>query len=58
MLHLCLFFFREEELQEQKRKKRRVKGDSRLSFADDIENESDQEEADFSMIFSLYLFYF
>eukprot|EP00268_Persea_americana_P034845 TRINITY_DN34437_c0_g1_i3.p1 TRINITY_DN34437_c0_g1~~TRINITY_DN34437_c0_g1_i3.p1 ORF type:complete len:218 (-),score=55.49 TRINITY_DN34437_c0_g1_i3:1336-1989(-) len=34
----------EEELELQKRKKRRVgKGNSRLSFADDIENESDEE---------------
>lgn len=35
--------FREEELQLQKRKKRRVKPNSRLSFSDDIENESDEE---------------
>lgn len=35
---------REEELQLQKRKKRRIKGDSRLSFADDIENGSDDED--------------
>jgi hypothetical protein len=46
-----LFCCREEELQAQKRKRRRVKGDSRLSFVDDIENESDEEEADFSTLF-------
>jgi len=34
----------EEELQMQKRKKRRVKGDPRLSFCDDIENESDEDD--------------
>ncbi|ERN13450.1 protein XAP5 CIRCADIAN TIMEKEEPER [Amborella trichopoda] len=33
----------EEELQMQKRKKRRVKGDARLSFADEIEDGSDEE---------------
>ncbi|KAG0446968.1 hypothetical protein HPP92_028582 [Vanilla planifolia] len=33
----------EEELQMQKRKKRRVKGDARLSFHDDIDNESDDD---------------
>ncbi|KAJ3692782.1 hypothetical protein LUZ60_011877 [Juncus effusus] len=37
----------EEEIEEQKRKKRRVKtGDSRLSFADEFENGSDEEEND------------
>ncbi|KAL5201894.1 hypothetical protein ABZP36_036248 [Zizania latifolia] len=34
----------EEELQMQKRKKRRVRGDPRLSFCDDIENESDEDD--------------
>ncbi|CAN6481385.1 unnamed protein product [Victoria cruziana] len=34
----------EEELQMQKRKKRRVKGNPRLSFADDIDNGSEEEE--------------
>jgi hypothetical protein len=47
-----LFCCREEELQAQKRKRRRVEGDPRLSFVVDIENESDEEdEADFSMLF-------
>ncbi|OVA18564.1 XAP5 protein [Macleaya cordata] len=36
----------EEELQLQKRKKRKVKGNSRLSFSDDIENGSDEDEAE------------
>nr|CAD1840559.1 unnamed protein product [Ananas comosus var. bracteatus] len=36
----------EDELQLQKRKKRRVKGDPRLSFVDDIENESDEDDAE------------
>ncbi|XP_077239944.1 XAP5 family protein [Tasmannia lanceolata] len=36
----------EEELQLQKRKKRRIKGNPRLSFADDIDNGSDEEEAE------------
>ncbi|KAL5677852.1 hypothetical protein ACJX0J_013983, partial [Zea mays] len=34
----------EEELQMQKRKKRRVKSDPRLSFCDDIENGSDEDD--------------
>ncbi|CAA7028321.1 unnamed protein product [Microthlaspi erraticum] len=37
----------EEELQQQKRsKKRKIKGSSRLSFAEDIENGSDEEDED------------
>ncbi|XP_008812586.2 protein XAP5 CIRCADIAN TIMEKEEPER-like [Phoenix dactylifera] len=36
----------EEKLQFQKRKKRRIKGDARLSFADDIENGSNEEDAE------------
>ncbi|XP_039058653.1 protein XAP5 CIRCADIAN TIMEKEEPER-like isoform X2 [Hibiscus syriacus] len=36
----------EEELQLQKRKKRKVKGNSRLSFADDLENGSEEEDAE------------
>ncbi|XP_008795340.1 protein XAP5 CIRCADIAN TIMEKEEPER [Phoenix dactylifera] len=36
----------EEELELQKRKKRRIKGDPRLSFADDIENGSDEDDAE------------
>jgi len=35
----------EEELEKQKRKKRRIKGPTRLSFADEIENETDEENA-------------
>lgn len=35
---------REEELQLQKRKKRKFKGNSRLSFVDDMENGSEEEE--------------
>ncbi|KAK4757201.1 hypothetical protein SAY87_007328 [Trapa incisa] len=34
----------EEELQLQKLKKRKIKGDARLSFVDDIEDQSDDEE--------------
>ncbi|PIA55484.1 hypothetical protein AQUCO_00700048v1 [Aquilegia coerulea] len=36
----------EEELQLQKRKKRKFKGSSRLSFTDDIENGSDEDDED------------
>ncbi|KAK8625150.1 hypothetical protein V6N13_090027 [Hibiscus sabdariffa] len=36
----------EEEFQLQKRKKRKVKGNSRLSFADDLENGSEEEDAE------------
>lgn len=36
----------EEELEMQKRKKRRVKVDSRLSFNDDIDNGSDEEDVE------------
>ncbi|RZC84250.1 hypothetical protein C5167_047036, partial [Papaver somniferum] len=37
----------EEELRQQKRnKKRKIKGNPRLSFTDDIENESDEDEAE------------
>lgn len=43
-LVFCVWCFREEELQLQKRKKRKIKGNSKLSFADDIENESDEED--------------
>ncbi|KAJ1437882.1 XAP5 protein [Sesbania bispinosa] len=34
----------EEELQLQKRKKRKIKGNSRLSFAEDIDNDTQEEE--------------
>lgn len=37
---------REEELQLQKRKKRKMKGNSKLSFADDFENGSDEEDGE------------
>ncbi|KAB1207583.1 Protein XAP5 CIRCADIAN TIMEKEEPER [Morella rubra] len=36
----------EEELQLKKRKQRKIKGSSRLSFADDIENGSEEEDAE------------
>ncbi|EEF33124.1 protein XAP5 CIRCADIAN TIMEKEEPER isoform X2 [Ricinus communis] len=36
----------EEELQLAKRKKRKIKGNSRLSFADDIDNGSEDEDAE------------
>lgn len=52
---------REEELQLQKRKKRKIKGNSRLSFTDDIENgsEEDDEESSKHLSFpSLKLFNF
>lgn len=54
-----LFCYREEELEAQKRKRRRVRGDSRLSFNDDIENESDDEEekADYSMHLSFFCYF-
>lgn len=38
----------EEEMQLQKRKKRRAKGPSRLSFVDDVEGETDDEENGFN----------
>jgi protein FAM50 len=37
-------------MQMQKRKKRRVRGDSRLSFRDDIENGSDEDGFERSML--------
>lgn len=37
---------REEELQFQKRKKRKIKGNSRLSFADDFESENEEENGE------------
>lgn len=40
------FVLREEELQLQKRKKRKIKGNSRLSFADDFENGSEDEDGE------------
>lgn len=40
-LHICC---REEELQLQKRKKRKIKGNSRLSFSDDFEDRSEEED--------------
>jgi protein FAM50 len=46
----CVAGFREEELQMQKRKKRRVRGDPRLSFFDEIENGSDDDEFENRMI--------
>ncbi|KAG2703206.1 hypothetical protein I3760_06G127400 [Carya illinoinensis] len=36
----------EEELQLKKRKQRKIKGNSRLSFADDIENGSEEEDGE------------
>ncbi|KAJ6985705.1 protein XAP5 CIRCADIAN TIMEKEEPER [Populus alba x Populus x berolinensis] len=36
----------EEDLQLQKRKKRKIKGSSKLSFADDFENGSDEEDGE------------
>lgn len=48
--------YREEELQLQKRKKRKIKGNSRLSFAEDIENGSEEEEAENSKLFFPYHF--
>lgn len=46
----------------QKRKKRRVKGDSRLSFIEEIENESDEENMEKSWVhsslqYSLYIYW-
>lgn len=41
---MWLLNFREEELQLQKRKKRKIKGNTRLSFSDDIENGSEEED--------------
>lgn len=40
----CALLFREEELQLQKRKKRKIKGNSRLSFTDDIEDGDEEDE--------------
>jgi len=39
----------------QKRKKRRVKGDPRLSFFDDIENGSDEDDFEKRMVLLTYL---
>lgn len=50
--NLCLFSFREEELQMQKLKKRKIKADPRLSFADDFENDNDEEDEENSKHFS------
>lgn len=49
------FVFREEELQMQKRKKRRVRGDPRLSFCDEIENGSDEDEFENRMVLLTFL---
>lgn len=38
------FFGREEELQLQKLKKRKIKADPRLSFADEFENDNEEED--------------
>lgn len=38
------FFCREEELQLQKLKKRKIKADPRLSFADEFENDNEEED--------------
>jgi hypothetical protein len=40
------YCYREEELQLKKRKQRKIKGNSRLSFADDIENGSEEEDVE------------
>lgn len=45
---LFSWIFREEEFQLQKRKKRKIKGNSRLSFADDFENGSEEEDGEYS----------
>lgn len=45
-LTYCSCHYREEELQLKKRKQRKIKGSSRLSFADDIENGSEEEDAE------------
>lgn len=47
----CSLDNREEELQLQKRKKRKIKGNSRLSFADDIDNGSEEEDGENSKHF-------
>ena len=42
----------------QKRKKRKIKGSSRLSFADDIENESeDDDEQNSNSLFPFYVLF-
>lgn len=41
-----LVYCREEELQLEKRKKRKIKGNSRLSFADDFESENEEENGE------------
>ena len=51
MLPSC--HYREEELQLQKRRKRKVKGNPRLSFADDLDNGSEEDEAENSEDFSI-----
>lgn len=47
--------FREEELQLQKLKKRKVKVDPRLSFCDDIDNSNEEEDVDNSKLSNTFL---
>lgn len=42
----------------QKLKKRKIKADPRLSFADDFENDNEEEDEEISKHFSFYLFWF
>lgn len=44
-LHITNFCYREEERHVQKRKKRRAKGPSRLSFAEEFEGDTDEDES-------------
>lgn len=43
IVQFTYWFCREEQRHVQKRKKRRVKGPSRLSFADEIDGDTDEE---------------
>lgn len=50
--------YREEELQLEKRnKKRKIKGSSRLSFAEDFENGSDEDDGENSKWIDLSVSY-
>lgn len=53
VFNVIVLYDREEALQMQKRKKRKIKGNSRLSFSEDIESESEEENGE-----SMELFHF
>lgn len=58
MFSIVSSLYREEELQLQKLKKRKIKADPRLSFADDFENstEEDEENSEYYHFYPFALF--